>query len=108
MADLVPHFVSLVDPDLLFQMRLGVGRFRERQRNWRGHQRITAYCEEPAEGRKANVSRGPNGPFRDAHRLVARNADRDGEAIALDLHLWGAIGLSPRWRRRHTVLLESA
>ena len=44
------------------------------------------YCEEAAEGLTANVSREPNDPFRDARQLVARNADKDGEAIVLALH----------------------
>ena len=49
-------------------------------------QGIIAYCEEPAAGRRASVIREPNDPFRDALQLVARNADKDGEAIVLDLH----------------------
>jgi hypothetical protein len=47
---------------------------------------IIAYCEEAAGVLTANVSRGPNDPFRDARQLVAHNADTDGEAIELDLH----------------------
>jgi hypothetical protein len=47
---------------------------------------LIAYCEEAAGGLTANVSPEPNDPFRDARQLVARNADKDGEAIVLDLH----------------------
>jgi hypothetical protein len=47
---------------------------------------IIAYCEEGAVELTANVSREPSGPFRGARQLVARNADKDGEAIVLDLH----------------------
>lgn len=47
---------------------------------------IIAYCEEAVGGLRANVSREPNDPFRGARQLVARNADKDGEAIVLDLH----------------------
>jgi hypothetical protein len=50
------------------------------------HQWIIAYCEEAAEGLKANVFREPNDPFRAARQPVARNAGKDGEAIVLDLH----------------------
>jgi hypothetical protein len=57
---------------------------------------ITAYCEEPAEGRKANATRESNDPFRGARQPVARNADRDGEATVLDLRWRGAIRLSLR------------
>ena len=46
---------------------------------------IIAYCEKAGEGRRASVIREPNDPFQDARQLVARNADKDGEAIVLDL-----------------------
>ena len=45
-----------------------------------------AYCEEPAAGLTASVSREPNGLFLGARQLVARNADMDGGAIVLDLY----------------------
>ena len=47
---------------------------------------LIAYCEEPAEGLKANVLLEPNGPSPDVHLLVVRIAGKDGEAIELDLH----------------------
>jgi len=80
-------------PELLFQMRRRVCRVRREsvelaEGSSAGMETGTliAYCEEPAEGLKANVLLEPNGPSPDVHLLVVRIAGKDGEAIELDLH----------------------
>jgi hypothetical protein len=51
-----------------------------------GARGLIAYFEERAGEPKANVSQEPSGPFRGARQPVARIADKDGEAIVLDLY----------------------